>query len=908
MKKRLLSICLCLLFVMLTIPAFPTFAASRDRIRLLIDLDILQEQKHTGLIPRGFDRSAFARILARMSDVSIGSDGYSAFFTEVADYAEDIVNDSNCGEIIYVLSNGYMENAEENKFRPTAAVTYMDAVRAMVKRLEYGPLAASYGGDDGAYMRVAGKIGLLKGVHVADTEKLTFNEVANMTANAMGITLFDVKPIDIQNTSACLYDWWGIQVGNGTLMANSNLGLATEAAGAGYVNIDGRKYRTDLLVRNDTVGAQVTYYTREVNGELRVVSISVDVTSSNITLNAEDIAGVSKKAGRFVIAYENGEEELKLEQSAYAIVNGYTQSPTQELFDAFLSGEVTFIDTDGNGVYDVAHFLLLKQGIIEGVSHTNGTLTTAYDYDKVSIDSGDYAEIYLNNRAAELGELSAGMAVGIACDSFTFANGRVVFDFTKAEKIWIRAASAEMTGTVTGVSKDEAVIADMSIHFGEGYNRLIADGKITPLTVGMTVTVQTDCYGNLVDYKVSNEGGNMQYGYLIAASYTEKGLSKTLQMRIMDESGAIRIYRVEDKYTLDGERIKPTGTTVTVGSTYSVNLAERQVVRFRANEDFILQELDTAAVGIKEGAKGTLTADLPCNPYAASPARYYVYGGNIQRLFIFAKDCLLFVDEAGRDDTNPEDKKFSIGSVSGLQQEQTIGGYDANDMQELACVVNYTNLEGGAVGTTRRSLKYSETGYVVESIAKMVDGEGNPGWRITVGGYGKKSNYFVPEDTVALYEATDWNDGDYLTLTSRETETFETLIAGGDVIRFTTNKAGEMIYIEKLFDFSDNKNKITAVADKGGQSWGFMNVERVKNTTIIFSAGNVQQNPALETYVCKILQTRNPTVPVYHVGRGKVVMTSYSDLPSAAAGDTVQIFLRFYAKGETRDTIFYVYD
>ncbi|MGN1058909.1 MAG: hypothetical protein ACI4QW_00640, partial [Clostridia bacterium] len=374
------------------------------------------------------------------------------------------------------------------------------------------------------------------------------------------------------------------------------------------------------------------------------------------------------------------------------------------------------------------------------------------------------------------------------------------------------------------------------------------------------------------------------------------------------ESGAIRIYRVDDKYTLDGARIEPAGTTVTFGSAYSVNLAERQVVRFRANDEFVLQELDTAAVNIGESAKGTLTEDLPCNPYSTSPEEYYVYAGNIQRLFTFAKDCLLFVDEAGRDETNPEDKKFSIGSVESLRLEQTIGGYDANDMQELACVVNYTNLEGSAIGATRRSLKYDATAYVVESVAKMVDGEGNAGWRITVGGYGKKADYFVPEDTVALYEATSWNDGDYLTVTSKETDTFETLIASGDIIRFTTNKAGEMTYIEKIFDFSDNKNKVTAVPDKGGQSWGFMNVERVKNTTIIFSAGNVQQNPALETYVCKILQTRNPTVPVYHVGRGKVVMTSYSDLPSAAAGDTVQIFLRFYAKGETRDTIFYVYD
>jgi len=67
------------------------------------------------------------------------------------------------------------------------------------------------------------------------------------------------------------------------------------------------------------------------------------------------------------------------------------------------------------------------------------------------------------------------------------------------------------------------------------------------------------------------------------------------------------------------------------------------------------------------------------------------------------------------------------------------------------------------------------------------------------------------------------------------------------------------------------------------------------------------QNPDVTTYVFKN-RSGVTKVPVYNVNRGTVTMYDHKDIPTAAKGNTVKAFLRYYNHSWIFDYILYLYD
>ncbi len=927
MKNRIISIVLCLLIV---IPAFsiaPVSASARDDIQLLVDLDILQPRKRSGLIDRGFTRSSFARIIAKMTDIYNNNSGLGASMAAVKEYATDIENNANKNEIVYVLANGFMKT-EDGSFNPNSPVTYADAVYALVNRLNYYPLVYEYGGDEGAYNKIASQLGLLKGVTINDSSKLSYDEVSRLVANAMNIGIFENKPISYGGT-VTIYDWWEVKENRGRILATSSFGISTPAAPSGSVNIDGSVYKTNILIPNKYIGAEVTFYTREINGNLTVVSVSFDEEGSTLTLNADDIGSAAKSGKDFVITYGEKNKKIKFSQSGYAIVNGKTLSPTTELLNAFKSGEVTFLDSDGDGKYDVANMLMFRQDVVASVSAVNEAVTFEYQTGKVSVDDLSVAEIYINGKAAKLTELQTGMIVGIAADDFGIVGGEIENDLVNSKKVWLYASSNKSKGYVDSVSNTAVVMDELEYKFGAGYRRLVAENKIQPLSPGDAVILRFDYYGYIADYETDMDIAAMQYGYLIKSVYdTSNSMNPVLLLKIMDTEGNKKIYKVNKRFVLDGVTVTPTGTVFTVATAngnVDVDLAKRQAVRFYAADEDVLKELDTAAVRIgEETAENSLdTAIAYDTTVSPAPEGVKISDGNIGRQFTFAADAVLFIDEAERQDDSPEDKLFSVtNNFTSLTRTQKIAAYDANDVKEVKCVVQYKNLDG-AGSSSNTDLKTVSNGFVVEKIVDTIDKDGEEGWMLTLCGADKKQEYFVAQDNVNLAVVTgQWNTGsDWNPLVDRvDASAFKTVIKSGDIVRFTTNTAGNITYLEKIFDFTYNYNANTAnygirgveagvLAGTGAVNpntaniyTGFVKSKKVIGTTVVFTEGTDTE------YVFKIRTANYPTVPVYYVNKKQVVMTAYDELPSEAKGDNANIFVRFYDDANIRDSIFYVFD
>ena len=179
---------------------------------------------------------------------------------------------------------------------------------------------------------------ILKGVNVENSEKLSVNETAEILANAMNSRL--LVPDDVDYGENCLWDRWGIVTGKGRILANSNMGLLTDKTHVNHINIDGTIYYTKLLIDNELVGSNVTYYIMDRGMGDEVVSIFVDSYSENVTLKADDIESVSDTRNTLVIKTED-DKTLKIDKKGFLIINGTTKSPALSYFSLFESGTAT---------------------------------------------------------------------------------------------------------------------------------------------------------------------------------------------------------------------------------------------------------------------------------------------------------------------------------------------------------------------------------------------------------------------------------------------------------------------------------------------------------------------------------------------------------------------------------------
>ncbi len=898
MKKRICALSLLCLVVLSVLTVMPAFASSESEIQLLTDLGILKANTHSGLIPKGYTRGDFAVSVTLM-------DGTPA--TEVDDealsvIATDISGNENAAAIAEVLQLGYMETDETGVFRPSDSLTAEDAIKALIRVLGYEPVVVKNGGTVTAYYQIAGKIGLTRGVKTESDSRLTWEQAARMMANAMSIRFYSNDTVVYYY--ACFFYPRNKVKHTGRVLANSNLGLVVEKTSFRHVNIDGVIYYTDLMIEDEAVGAEVEFYTCADIQPAEVVSLYVKNTSDNITLAAKDIELV-RNNGRGIEVQYNNEKKLQLDTTGYVIVNGKTQTPTKALFEAFKSGSVTFVDSNDDGRYDVVHMTFLKQGVIDDFSVDSETLTLRYSGTRIDLRAADAAEIYLNKKPASLAELSSGMSVGIACDAFTpAADGSLVYDYNSATRIVLYASSRTAVGVLNMLQADSVTIEDMEYKLGEGYQSLLADGLILPPRVGEGVIAHLDAFGQVTYFEISADTSAMRYGYLVAAACRVSGLESEVLVKILDANGKIQTYDTGDNIVIDGSKVKANALQYAVDDK-TVDLTKRQVVRYRAVEN-VLRELDTAVLraGI-ESSDNTLTQDLAFDPYATGGSQSRIRSGAIDRKFAFDTECIVFVDEARMDDLNPDVYNFSVTDTDALPSEAYLGGYDMSETNEIKCVVYYPEY-GKTAGEASSSLYYYKpNGWVVEKVSKSVDAEGNDGYNIYMAGDNKKATYFAPEAQVKLYvaiqdNATGWQQ-EYIRINRVDSSELMNTVKSGDVIRFNTNAAGYITYIEKLFDFETHKDMLVAVPNANGQVYGFVTIDRINGDNIIYHTDDD------ESYIFRRRSTYS-VIPVYHVVRGKVTLEEPANLPSAAKGNTVKAFLRYYNYGTVYDHIFYVYD
>lgn len=938
MKKRIVALFLTLLLMISLIPTMPVSAATTEEVQLIRDLGIVEEMESSGLVAASYSRSRFAKSLVMMTNtyaiqgagiVDAAGDGDRIIFLEggrietikgndgeevdeTLAFASDITDDINSPSIMQVIQNGYMETDAEKKFNPTDPVTKMDATRALIRILNYDEMAEENGGTDADYLNVAAKLGLFRRVVIANEERLTSDEVAGMIANAMSIQIYYGEGVDLKDT--CFFDVWALSKHSGRLIANSSLGLMVEKAPKNYVNVSGELFYTSILIPNELVGSQVTFYTRSTDKGEAVVSIYSDGDSEAVTLNADEIENVTQNGNIITLTF-NEDETLKVTTRGYALVNGKTMSPSKSLFSALNCGTVTFVDSNYDGVYDVIHMELLETLMIGSVASDYSKIITKFYKQTIEFDGYDAIEIYLNNKEASVEKLEAGMIVNVACDTFSIVNGKVQSDFANSKNIKIYGKTKLVNGCVVSIKGNQKLfIDDMDYEFGSLYQKLVADGHIQPIKLGDYINAWFDSMGRLAYYEVDKTQGKV-YGYLIGTGQLQQGLSNVLDFRILTTEGKYCTISAADKFILDGSSINKKDVSLIYlaadGST--VDLTKRQIVRYRVDNDGLLRELDTAAVCVGESVSDSLKQDLVLDPYGTGASQVKITNGIIGKQWAFADNCVAFVDDAPLTSGMPDERLIQCVDYSSVSGSRYLAGYDANAKKELSCVVAYSTY-GSTSGTDKKNglSFYGYYCYVVDSIARTVDADGAPAWNVKLVGCRKGFDECTISSSVTrLYvttnNETDWGK-EYSWVQEEDVQNFMSLVGPGDIVRFRKNFFGQVDHFERLFDFSEYGTSLIPRYNAGGQTMCFANIEAAyENGLVVYSFGDATVYPSTETYLFKKIADA-PKATLYNVAKGEVTQVEYKDLPSALTGETTRAFIRYYDHDSLVDYIFYVYE
>lgn len=947
MKKRIIA---TLVTLVLTISLFPTmsvFAAKNDEIQLLQDLGIVERLESTGLKAASYTRSRFARSLMMMTNsyadkgagiegAAGGGDIYTSSIdgkvevTKVDDgtveedptlaYAADITEDTNSPSIMRAIEHGYMETDAAGNFRPTDPVTKMEATRALIRALNYDEAAEENGGTDAAYLNIAARLGLFRRVTVQNEQNLTVDEIAGMIANAMSIQIHYDENVNLEDI--CFYDVWALTKHSGKLLANSSLGLAVEKTRANYVNIGGKLFHTDILIPNELVGCQVTFYTRTTSIDETIVSVCAQGDSETVTLKPGQIEKVSQSGNVITVTYDT-DETVKITTRGYALVNGKTVSPSKALLDALDCGTVTFVDSDGDGIYDIMHMDMLETIAISGVATDQSKIVAKYrvaDVDgdnTINLKNYDLVEVYLNNKSATVADLKKDMIVDVACDAFSIVDGKIQSDFAGSRSIKIYGKTRVANGCVVSITDNKVYIDDMDYEFGELYHKLVADGILQEIKLGDYVDAQFDSMNRLAYYEVDTTQGKV-YGYLIGTGQLNQGLTSVLEFRIMTAEGEIKTFPAADKFILDGTSVEKKNVVLSDGN---INLRKRQVVRYRTSDDGVLRELDTTYVSTAESEANSLTKEgLLQEPYGTGESKLKAERGVINKQYSFADGCIAFLDSAPLvEGVLPNERLIQCVNISTLTTgsiERYIAGYDANPMKELSCIAIYDAYGLDSAGEQVGLDYWTYNAYVVDSIARSVDTEGAPSWEVKlVGCNSGETKCTVLSSMTRLYVTpdNDWQEHG-IRVEEKDVNSFESLVGPGDVVRFSTNFLGQVDRFERDFDFSAyggaedapivQGGTSEAGEDCGGDTFAFANVEAAYDNGLVVYSYNDPTAPR----IFKAKKDKFPKAVLYNAAKGEASYVEYADLPSSLTGQKTKAFIRYYSRVELQDYIFYVYE
>ncbi len=843
MIKRLTSLALILCLMLTMIPAFSVFAGVSEDMASQTEIEELF--KSLGIIDGTYSASAeitraeFATVIAKTAKLidtdstdewkeeNFGDAPVGTVIPEVSAFSDVDPANEHYKAIVAVGTAGYMNGVGEGLFAPDHKLVTSEAVKVVVDMLGYNSFASSNGGYPKGYLATANRLKLLSGVGSNFNNLITQEDIITILYNAMDVAVseFDgieegfavTKPGEV----SFMRDVMKIDKVEGQITDNGITALKSASKiSPKYMMVGETKllYTPASEKFRSLIGREVTAY-YDVSNEAYPKLIHVIADDEATVIDAKDF--VSYSSG--TIKYYTGTKtkSINVGRKASMIYNGaYVKTYSASDFD-IEDGSITVIESDNGNVIVVEDY---KNVLVSMVSKENGSVYNKLsfaplgeeikiinlldDEDFVVVDiysedgkALDIADISVNDVLSIMKSKNGEYAKAIVCSDVLSATTIYSFD---GEKYEIDGGEIEAAEAFTKATNKE------NIDYNNAYD------------------IHLNAFGKMVWAASAGAKANEKVAILLKlGGNSASGFDDVHAVRTYTEDGKITDFVLNDKITLNGERVKAEDsltelnaniarpvlytskdgviTSITTPAPYGTDASDDKRGWYKVTHDIEFYE------------KGNMT-DSEWNSYVWS--HYYIYSnaGNgaaytirtdgsqtgPRASILTHSDATKFYSVPTSPDDFDTDKYFSLVTKPSFPENSyfAIEGYSRiakNPCPEV--MVQRKNAKGS--GTPGESSAFL--------VTKVKTGLNSDEEEVTIlEGYdlkqnsAKKVSLKVNVDAIMLDEDNSEID---TTKSAEEVgpRTYKELEAG-DMLRYSTNAMGEVNTMRISFDYDNGKS------------------------------------------------------------------------------------------------------
>lgn len=796
-------------------------------------------------------RSEVARVAISelgLESVALGSEGSSKF-------ADVPLTHWGLGYINVAASRSLVVGDDGVHFRPDDPITISEAAVIFTKMLGYDPKADAAGGYPTGYMITAENIGLFEGVSQT-SGNATRSTIAKMAENALEIKMmeqtgygsnvqFEVTDKTILKDTLNVEKLYGQVTGNKFTRLNGTSSLKDN-----QVEIEGKIYKDVTGQATSLLGYRVMYLVKTNNNTSRENEVIMAVEDANamdrLEIDGENVVSLTGDTSKKLEYWRDKQSDSKtkianIAEDAKLIYNSKAADFDKNLIkpeSGTITGVIELIDSNRDDVFDIISVIHYENYVVDSTSEASHKIYDKYDKGFLTLDPDD-------------SDTKFSLTKGGADIKFSDLKEWDVLSVAKSldgSAITVKVSEKSVEGTVTEKSKEYVYID------GEKYK--VAENYTETISIDDTGRFYLDNYGRIAAVDATKRFAS-NYAYLYDA-YEADAAGKKITFDFLTTDGKLESVNGADKMTLDGVSSK-TAKEVLASLKNESGKIVPQVITYELNDKGNLKTVDLAenmTDGRIDEKQFTMNADAKGLEYKASVNKLGKYN--------VSASTLIFDIPEGSSESDYSVKKRDM-LIDGSKYDVKM--YDVTDSM-TATIMVITNSAGVISGENNIA--------VVDSLSTVMNSDKEKVERLyayvggkRIGVNSKSLDYFVKgEDRKPLEQ--------------------------GDIIRYSTNSAGEVDRFEVLMNVSEKTTEFSKDLDS--------------DTTIVYGKVDKKFSGSMNVSVnganTANYATGGATVYSYDSSKvdSEISVVTPDDIQKYDEADAKRVFLKIY-KDEVKEIV-----
>lgn len=848
---------------MLLVCVTPLLVSAEDDVIVMTAEDMLLEEKleALGVIDVQYDNYDANVTKRQMADIivrfmNLNSEGAAQGKTPFTDVSPQ---DENLDDLVLLYQMGIISGDGNHQFHPDSNVTYNQAMVFVINAVGHKLFAVKNGGYPLGYLTVANKLDLLDSINMTNgNDIVTLRDVYKMLEKALHAGAVEVAGVTGNNveyyvsaTRDFLCNTYGINTYKGYVTGNENTHMdnAKSVLSDEQIAIDGKVYDTPGYVYGYLLGKNVIYYICEEDGAEIAKYVEENKNFNNVVhIDAEDlILGKTTLTSVYYKNDERKEKHIDFVTNIKVVYNGKLYKNFGYLSNVLpRNGYIEALDNNKDNKYEILFVSTYRSIIVSSVDSYAGTITAKGSTKPEKLDENAKIYLYPDMKKLELSKVRAG-DVATIMESKGSSPLKTVYIVRDKVSGMITEYDSELGYQIKGV-----------------YYKKSADYIGPTLTPGVQATFCLDINGDLVDDDSSYLETDSSIGLMTGLGYETNSSRGKIEVRIYTPQDTFEIYTVHFPIKVDGKPYKKedrenllialSGNKKDSYGQYYIH--DAYVIQYKLTGGEISSintglshdagQLRKIAEGSSFFVRNEKMLGLESSPHTGyasyRPGKTMVFvcpsAGNLENIELYDMLAKLSSDR----EYIPSPTLYYQIEIDGYTM------YDFNNNESKVAEVILLRGDGplgGGVLTNSTSIS------VVTKITTVVDQDGEKTQKIYTNGSETaildQTYKYIKGDTNANYSATD---------------SLDSLIKTGDVIRYSTGVKGKIKTIEVLssYDISNGFQPHFSVRTTLGSAsagtnlvYGTVKCNDVANGVLTYTAGDGTTEYMLNTQDVRVI-------------------------------------------------------